>query len=46
LLREPLDHLEAAGFTVERLKRSKWGIVEQVVARKPGDDRPNAEAGN
>jgi ubiquinone/menaquinone biosynthesis C-methylase UbiE len=46
LLREPLDHLEAAGFALERLERSKWGIVERVVARKPDDDRPNAETGN
>jgi ubiquinone/menaquinone biosynthesis C-methylase UbiE len=46
LLREPLDHLEAAGFAVERLERSKWGIVERVVARKPGIDRQNAETGS
>ena len=35
LLREPLDHLEDAGLEVERLERSKWGIVERVSARKP-----------
>jgi ubiquinone/menaquinone biosynthesis C-methylase UbiE len=34
LLREPLDHLEDAGLEVERLERSKWGIVERVSARK------------
>jgi hypothetical protein len=34
LLREPLDYLEAEGFEVERLQRSKWGIVEHLVARK------------
>jgi len=34
LLREPLDHLEDAGLEVERLERSKWGIVERVLARK------------
>ena len=34
LLRDPLDHLEAAGFGVERCERTKWGIIEQVVARK------------
>ncbi|MBI3970661.1 MAG: class I SAM-dependent methyltransferase [Chloroflexi bacterium] len=34
LLRDPLDHLGAAGFSVERCDRSKWGIVEEVVARK------------
>ena len=35
LLREPLEHLRAEGFAVERLERSKVGIVERVVARKP-----------
>jgi hypothetical protein len=25
LVREPLDHLAAAGFEIERLERSKWG---------------------
>jgi ubiquinone/menaquinone biosynthesis C-methylase UbiE len=35
LVREPLDHLEAEGFDVERVERSKWGIVERVLARKP-----------
>jgi ubiquinone/menaquinone biosynthesis C-methylase UbiE len=34
LTREPLDYLEAEGFEVERLERSKWGIVERVLARK------------
>jgi hypothetical protein len=36
LLRDPLDYLEAEGFNVECAERSKWGIVERVVARKPG----------
>ena len=36
LLREPLDHLEDASLAVERLERSKWGIVERLSARKPG----------
>jgi ubiquinone/menaquinone biosynthesis C-methylase UbiE len=36
LLREPLDHLHAEGFAVERLERSKLGIVERLTARKPG----------
>ena len=36
LLRDPLDHLEAVGFEVERVERSKVGIVERVAARKPG----------
>ncbi len=34
LLRDPLDHLGAIGFSLEQCKRSKWGIVEEVVARK------------
>ena len=35
LLREPLDHLRAEGFDVERDERSKLGLVERVAARKP-----------
>jgi ubiquinone/menaquinone biosynthesis C-methylase UbiE len=35
LTREPLDHLNAEGFKVEQLHRSKWGIVERVLAVKP-----------
>lgn len=35
LTREPLEYLRAAGFEVEELERSKWGIVERVAARKP-----------
>jgi ubiquinone/menaquinone biosynthesis C-methylase UbiE len=35
LLREPLGHLRAEGFEVDRLGRSKLGIVERVSARKP-----------
>ncbi len=35
LLREPLDHLLATGFTIERLERSRWGVVERLAARKP-----------
>jgi ubiquinone/menaquinone biosynthesis C-methylase UbiE len=34
LLRDPLDYLEAIGFCIERWDRSRWGIVEEVVARK------------
>ena len=34
LLREPLDHLHAEGFEIERLERSKLGIVERVAARR------------
>jgi ubiquinone/menaquinone biosynthesis C-methylase UbiE len=38
LVREPLDHLEAEGFEVERVERSKWGIVERVAARKSQEE--------
>jgi ubiquinone/menaquinone biosynthesis C-methylase UbiE/predicted ester cyclase len=34
LTREPLDYLEAEDFKIERLERSKLGIVERVAARK------------
>jgi ubiquinone/menaquinone biosynthesis C-methylase UbiE len=43
LLREPLEHLRAEGFEVERLERSKLGIVERVAARKPRVDQRQAE---
>jgi ubiquinone/menaquinone biosynthesis C-methylase UbiE len=36
LLREPLDYLPAAGFEVDDVQRSKWGIVERLRAHKPG----------
>jgi ubiquinone/menaquinone biosynthesis C-methylase UbiE len=36
LLRDPLDHLAALGFAIEFCARSRAGIVERVVARKPG----------
>jgi len=32
LLREPLEHVVAAGLVVERLARSKWGSVERLAA--------------
>lgn len=35
LLREPLDQLVATGFEIESLQRSRWGVMERVVARKP-----------
>jgi ubiquinone/menaquinone biosynthesis C-methylase UbiE len=35
LLREPLDQLRTAGFTIERHERSRAGIVERLLARKP-----------
>ena len=34
LVREPLVHLQAEGFNVERVERRKWGIIERVAARK------------
>ncbi|HEV7461211.1 MAG TPA: methyltransferase domain-containing protein [Solirubrobacteraceae bacterium] len=38
IAREPLEHLRAEGFAVERLERSKLGIVERVTARRPARD--------
>jgi ubiquinone/menaquinone biosynthesis C-methylase UbiE len=35
LLREPLEDVRAVGFSVERVERSKLGIVERLAARKP-----------
>jgi len=35
LLREPLHHVEGLGLVVERLERSKVGIVERLIARRP-----------
>ena len=34
LLRDPLDHLASAGFSVEYCARSGAGIVERLIARK------------
>lgn len=34
LVRDPLDYLAAEGYEVERVERSKWGIVERVAARR------------
>ncbi len=34
LARDPVDHLEAVGFHVERCERTKLGVVEEVAARK------------
>jgi ubiquinone/menaquinone biosynthesis C-methylase UbiE len=36
LVREPLDYLADMGFEIESVARSRWGIVERVLARKPG----------
>ena len=33
--REPLEHLGAEGFAIERLERYGLGVVERVVARRP-----------
>lgn len=35
LVREPIEQLRVAGFAVDRLERSKLGIVERVAAHKP-----------
>jgi hypothetical protein len=35
-LREPLEPLLAEGFSIELLERSKLGLVERLLARKPG----------
>jgi ubiquinone/menaquinone biosynthesis C-methylase UbiE len=35
LTREPLEHLQAEGFTIDEVKRSRLGIVELVRAHKP-----------
>jgi ubiquinone/menaquinone biosynthesis C-methylase UbiE len=34
LLREPVETTQAAGFSIEYLKRQKLGIVERLIARK------------
>src|SRR3954452_1697215 len=41
LVREPLEYLRPAGFEIEYLERSKWGIVERVIARKPSTAGPS-----
>lgn len=38
LLREPLEPLRAAGFEIIAIERSKLGLVERGVARKPPAD--------
>ena len=35
LTREPLDHLNDEEFMIESVERSRLGIVERVIARKP-----------
>jgi ubiquinone/menaquinone biosynthesis C-methylase UbiE len=39
LLREPLDQVVAEGFTTDQVQRSKWGIIERVMASKPATTR-------
>jgi ubiquinone/menaquinone biosynthesis C-methylase UbiE len=39
LVREPLDYLADVGFEIESVNRSRWGIVERVLARKPGKEQ-------
>ena len=36
MLREPLEQVQAEGFSIELLERSKLGLVERLVALKPG----------
>jgi ubiquinone/menaquinone biosynthesis C-methylase UbiE len=38
LLRDPLDHLAVTGFQLVHCARSKWGIVEEVIARKAEEE--------
>jgi ubiquinone/menaquinone biosynthesis C-methylase UbiE len=38
LVRDPLDYLGSVGFEIESVERLKWGIVERVLARKPGGE--------
>jgi hypothetical protein len=35
LVRDPLDHLPDLGFAVDRVERSKLGVVERVAAHRP-----------
>jgi hypothetical protein len=42
LVRDPLDHLEHVGFEIDSVQRSKRGLVERVLAHKPGGDAATA----
>jgi hypothetical protein len=42
LRRRPLLQVQAEGFQIERRKRSKLGIVEQLAADKPTEPAPPA----
>jgi ubiquinone/menaquinone biosynthesis C-methylase UbiE len=44
LTREPADYLRAEGFEIERLERSKWGLVERVSGRKSERATTTADA--
>jgi ubiquinone/menaquinone biosynthesis C-methylase UbiE len=48
LLRDPVDHLPAYGFEIETCERTKWGIVERVIAHKtdPVAFPPRSSAGD
>ena len=37
-MRDPLDHLEGVGLTIDRVERSKLGIVQRAAARNPAAD--------
>jgi ubiquinone/menaquinone biosynthesis C-methylase UbiE len=34
LMRDPLDHLPDLGFVIETCERTKWGLMERLVARR------------
>ncbi|MGH2963340.1 MAG: class I SAM-dependent methyltransferase [Solirubrobacterales bacterium] len=36
VVREPLDYLANVGFEIDGVERLKWGIVERVLAHRPG----------
>lgn len=36
---EPLEYLRGERFEIERVERSKWGIVERIAACKPAGTR-------
>jgi ubiquinone/menaquinone biosynthesis C-methylase UbiE len=45
IVREPLEHLHSQGFVIDRLERSKLGIVERIAGHKPEqaqNDYPDA----
>jgi ubiquinone/menaquinone biosynthesis C-methylase UbiE len=38
LLREPLDYIDVADFALEHVDRFRWGVMEEIVARKTPAD--------